>query len=180
MKYTLPFVCAALTGTSAFAQQSHSQPIQELSEEAADHPVSEVFFAFDSAELAPLWSQFELLPIVAWAKDHPSGKVVLDGNTDPIGAATYNIRLSARRAEAVRDKLLEMGVDSDQIVMALYGEYGLQRSTYALDRRVTLWTTHEPLYAIVDSSLVRGKAVLWSKPVTYAELHPAASLVATR
>jgi len=37
-----------------------------------------------------------------------------------------------------------------------------------------------PLYAIIDSSLVRGKAVLWTRPVTYAELHPTASTVATR
>jgi outer membrane protein OmpA-like peptidoglycan-associated protein len=180
MKYTIPFICAALTGTSAFAQQSLSQPISEGSEHLVSYPVSEVFFAFDSAELKPMWAELMLLPITAWAKEHPSGTIVLDGNTDPIGAATYNIRLSARRAESVRDKLIEMGVDGDRVVMALYGEYGLQRTTYALDRRVTIWTTYDPLYAIIDSSLVRGKAVLWSKPVTYAELHPSASQVATR
>jgi hypothetical protein len=80
----------------------------------------------------------------------------------------------------VRDKLIAMGVDEDRLVIAIYGESGLRRTTHDLDRRVTLWTTHDPLHAIVDHTLVRGKAVLWSEPVTYAELHPAADQVATR
>jgi len=178
MKYTIPFVCAALTGTSVFAQQSLSQPISERSEYLADNPVGEVFFAFDSARLPS--DSLDLEPIVEWAKHHPSGMVVLDGNTDSVGPATYNIRLAARRAESVRDKLIALGVGGDRIVLALYGEYGLRRTTDDLDRRVTIWTTHDPIYAIVESSLVRGMAVLWSKPVTYAELHPAATSVATR
>ena len=110
--------------------------------------------------------------LLKWAEEHPSGSIVLDGNADSIGAATYNVRLSARRAESVRDRLIQLGVDEDRIVVAIYGEDGLRRTENALDRRVTIWTTHDPIYAIVDSTLVRGKAVLWSRPVTYAELHP--------
>jgi len=180
MKYTIPFICAALTGTSAVAQQSLSQPITERSEDLVSNPVAEVFFAFDSARLPPLLPDLGLLTVVTWSHEHPTGTIVLDGNTDPIGTATYNIRLAARRAESVRDKLISMGVEPEQVVIAIYGEYGLQRTTYELDRRVTVWTTHDPLYAIIDSSLVRGKAVLWTRPVTYAELHPTASTVATR
>jgi hypothetical protein len=178
MKYTIPFICAALTGTSVFAQESLSEPITERSEHLVDYPVGEVFFDFDSSRVP---GTVDLGAILSWSREHPQGKIVLDGNTDPVGPATYNIRLAARRAEAVRDKLLAMGVDGDRVVIAIYGEYGLRRTTHALDRRVTIWTTHSPLHAIVDTSLVRGKAVLWSKPVTYAELHPQASdAVATR
>jgi outer membrane protein OmpA-like peptidoglycan-associated protein len=178
MKHTIPFVFAALTGTTAFAQQSISQPITERSSELVTSPVGEVFFAFDSAQLPGAMP--ELAPIVTWAKEHPSGTIVLDGSADSIGPAPYNIRLSARRAEGVRDTLVAMGVDDDRIVMAIYGEDALRRTNDALDRRVTIWTTHDPLYAIVDHSLVRGKAVLWTRPVTYAELHPSRSEVAIR
>ena len=83
------------------------------------------------------------------------------------------VRLSVRRAESVRSELVAMGVDADRIVLAIYGEDALKRTTHALDRRVTVWTTQDPLHAIVDHSLVRGTAVLWGEPVTYAELHPA-------
>jgi len=178
MKLTIPFLCAALAGTSAFAQQSLSQPISEGSEARAGNPVGEVFFGFDSATVPD--AALQLTPIVKWAREHRHGLVVLDGNTDGTGAATYNIRLSARRAEAVRDKLIGMGVNADRIVLAIYGEDGLRRTTDALDRRVTVWTTEEPLHAIVDTTLVRGKAVLWTRPVTYAELHPLPEAVATR
>jgi outer membrane protein OmpA-like peptidoglycan-associated protein len=172
MKFTIPFVCAALTGTSAFAQESLSQPVteSERSEHLASHPVNEVFFSFDSARLPSPMA--DLTPIVAWAEQHPTGTIVLDGSADSIGPAPYNVRLSARRAESVRSKLVAMGVDADRIVLALYGEDSLRRTSNALDRRVTIWTTQDPLHAIVDHSLVRATAVLWGEPVTYAELYP--------
>jgi outer membrane protein OmpA-like peptidoglycan-associated protein len=176
MKSTLAFVCAALTGSSAIAQASHSQPITEQSEPSS--PVSEVFFAFDSARLPG--DMPDLSRIVEWAELHPGGTIVLDGNACATGPATYNVRLSARRAESVRDRLVAMGVDADRIVLAFYGEQGLRRARRPLDRRVTIWTTQDPLYAIVDASLVRGVAVLWNRPVSLAELHPAVPEVATR
>lgn len=178
MKHVIPFFCAALVGTSAFAQQSLSEPISKGSEDRAVNPVGEVFFGFNSAAVPD--AALQLTPIVEWAQHHPRGSIVLDGSTDSTGPAAYNVRLSARRAEAVRDKLIGMGVDGDRIVMAVYGEDALRRTTDALDRRVTVWTTYEPLHAIVDTTLVRGKAVLWTRPVTYAELHPARETVATR
>lgn len=169
MKSTIPFVCAALVGTAVSAQPSFSQPTR--SGTSSDTPVSEVFFEFNSASM-PATLGVDLLPIAAWAKANPSGKIVLDGNADSVGAAAYNIRLSARRAETVRDELVALGVDSERLVIAVYGEDGLRRTTAALDRRVTIWTTYEPLHAIVDHTFVRGKAVLWETPVTYAEINP--------
>jgi outer membrane protein OmpA-like peptidoglycan-associated protein len=176
MRSTIPFVCVALVGTSASAQRSFSQPIEP--EQVTSSPVGEVFFAFDSAELPG--DLPDLAPIVAWAEAHPSGRIVLDGNACSRGPAPYNIRLSARRAEHVRDQLVARGVDEARIVLAIYGEDGLRRTTRALDRRVTIWTTHDPLHAIIDQTFARGKAVLWSNPVSYAELHPTEPEVATR
>jgi outer membrane protein OmpA-like peptidoglycan-associated protein len=176
MRSTIPFVFVALVGTSASAQRSFSQPIAP--EQIASSPVGEVFFAFDSAE--PPGDLPELAPIVAWAEAHPSGRIVLDGNACSRGPAPYNVRLSARRAEAVRDQLVALGVEDARIVLAVYGEDGQRRATRALDRRVTIWTTQDPLHAIVDHTLERGTAVLWSRPVSYAELHPSETEVATR
>ena len=179
MKYPIPFVFAALTGTAAFAQQSHSEPFPAPSDESETSPVSEVFFGFDSSTPS---STPELGAIFRWAYEHPTGSIVLDGSADSTGPAAYNVRLSARRAERVRDQLVAMGVDEDRIVVAIYGEAALRRTAPALDRRVTIWTTHDPLYAIIDQALVRGTAVLWNRPVTYAAINPTATLdqIATR
>jgi outer membrane protein OmpA-like peptidoglycan-associated protein len=176
MKSTIPFVCAALVGTSLITQPSNAErgAIRDPHTTQARH----VYFGFDSSALPAELP--DLAPLATWAEEHPGGTIVLDGVTDSIGAADYNVGLAIRRAEAVRGKLVELGVDADRIVLAIYGEAAPRRETAALDRRVTAWTTDAPLAAIVDLSLLQGTAVLWSKPVSYAELHPMPPEVASR
>lgn len=47
----------------------------------------------------------------------------LQGHTDSTGNAKYNEKLSLKRAQAVVNKLIEMGVDKDKIYAVGYGEY---------------------------------------------------------
>jgi len=54
--------------------------------------------------------------IVATMMANPDVKVVLKGNTDSIGTKLYNLKLSDRRAKAVRDYLVKHGVSPDRIV----------------------------------------------------------------
>jgi outer membrane protein OmpA-like peptidoglycan-associated protein len=48
--------------------------------------------------------------------------ILVGGHTDSIGSYEYNIRLSERRANAVRDYLAGMGIGTDKITTAGYGE----------------------------------------------------------
>ncbi|MDM1545987.1 OmpA family protein [Ignatzschineria indica] len=73
---------------------------------------ADTFFAFDKAELRPQGR--ELLDKVAAelvknANDVKS--IVLTGHTDAIGSEQYNLGLSQRRADAVRNYLVEKGVN---------------------------------------------------------------------
>jgi hypothetical protein len=136
---------------------------------ADNKPTSEVFFAFDSARLESGTAD-SLKPIADFAKANPGMKIVLDGHTDPIGASTYNIGLSTRRAESVKDRLALMGVANNQIVIGVYGEDGLKRASYADDRRVSVWMTAKPIREVVDETLDRGTAVIWTKPVSETAL----------
>jgi hypothetical protein len=77
--------------------------------------------------------------------------------------------LTVRRAESVRGFLKENGFDPNRVVMAMYGEDGPRRETFALDRRVSLTITGEPLYSIIDTSK-NATAVVWEEPVTLAEI----------
>lgn len=66
-------------------------------------------FDFDSSELRP--ENRELLSRIAGVLLASYGyKVVVYGHTDDQGSAAYNQSLSARRARAVRDYLVEAGV----------------------------------------------------------------------
>jgi peptidoglycan-associated lipoprotein len=48
-------------------------------------------------------------------------KVVIEGHCDQIGSAAYNLALSQRRAEAVKEKMLELGVAAENVKTLGYG-----------------------------------------------------------
>lgn len=54
--------------------------------------------------------------------DHSSVKVRLEGNCDERGSAEYNLALGQRRADGVKEFLLNNGVKASQIETVSYGE----------------------------------------------------------
>ena len=137
---------------------------------AGSGSIGELNFRFDSAALMANAPQ-ALDKVVAYASANPSAKIVLDAHTDPIGASDYNVKLAIRRAESVRAQLKEMGLAEDRIVFAIYGEDGARRASYAGDRRVTIWSTREPLATVIDQTFARrGEAVTWQQPQTVAQI----------
>jgi outer membrane protein OmpA-like peptidoglycan-associated protein len=54
-------------------------------------------------------------------KDHPDLRFEIDGHTDSDGNAEANLKLSERRAAAVRDKLIEMGIDGSRLTTKGFG-----------------------------------------------------------
>ncbi|HET7502419.1 MAG TPA: OmpA family protein [Kofleriaceae bacterium] len=50
------------------------------------------------------------------------GKVLIEGHTDNVGDARFNQRLSQERAEAVREALIQRGVDGDRLTTRGFGE----------------------------------------------------------
>lgn len=73
-----------------------------------------VLFGFDKWALDDR-AQTSLLPLVKQLQDDPELTVELEGYTDTVGPQPYNIRLSQRRAEAVRRFLVEKGVELPRI-----------------------------------------------------------------
>ena len=53
-----------------------------------------------------------------WLKDHPNVRVRLSGYADPRGDIVYNLALSHRRAEKVKQELVRMGVGENRIEFA--------------------------------------------------------------
>ena len=67
--------------------------------------------------------------------------VQLDGFADERGATDYNLALSQKRVEFVRDQLVAAGIHPSRIQVAAHGETPAQDATpdsYALERRVAL------------------------------------------
>ncbi len=81
-----------------------------------------VLFDFDKAILTDK-DQAELKKAVAFVKKYPGAKIKLDGYTDSIGTDAYNLKLSQRRANVVKDYLMkEAGVSASNITATGHGE----------------------------------------------------------
>jgi len=48
--------------------------------------------------------------------------MLIEGHTDSMGGRYFNSKLGTRRAEAVRDYLLEAGIDKNRVQTVSYGE----------------------------------------------------------
>jgi outer membrane protein OmpA-like peptidoglycan-associated protein len=80
-----------------------------------------VHFDFDKANI-----RSDSVPILREAantlKENPSVHVVVEGHTDSKGTEAYNQRLSLRRAEAVKDYLVKLGVSASRLTVRGKGE----------------------------------------------------------
>lgn len=80
-----------------------------------------VNFETDSATLTSR-SHAVLDRVAADLKNYPRLEIELQGHTDGKGSERYNLNLSQRRAESVREYLLGKGVSPSQVVARGYGE----------------------------------------------------------
>ena len=81
-----------------------------------------VMFAYDSAELTPA-AQQQLRTLTGKLNDPSVASIKVIGHTDSRGSDAYNQALSERRANAVRDVLVNQhGIDSSRVSSVGYGE----------------------------------------------------------
>jgi OOP family OmpA-OmpF porin len=105
-----------------------------------------VYFGFDSDVVLATAGRI-LDQSAAMLKRHPDVRVEIAGYADSRGPERYNMRLSERRAEAVRDHLVQAGVSADRLTVRGYGQAGsvatdLTASSLAENRRVELRITN--------------------------------------
>ena len=81
-----------------------------------------IYFDFDSAVLKP--EAQSLLQIKAqWLQDNPDViAVMIEGHCDERGTEAYNLALGARRADAVKQYMADLGLGSRSMTTQSYGE----------------------------------------------------------
>jgi outer membrane protein OmpA-like peptidoglycan-associated protein len=60
--------------------------------------------------------------LAAFLERYPDRRVTVEGFTDSTGSAEYNQALSERRAQSVRDALVQKGIDPARVDTQGYGE----------------------------------------------------------
>ena len=110
----------------------------EVRQLAAEINLRNITFATDSSAIQP--SQAEDLRVMGMLMrdliaDDPTELFLIEGHTDAIGAAGYNLLLSDRRAESVALAFSEyFGVPAENMVVQGYGERFLKIDTQQAER----------------------------------------------
>jgi outer membrane protein OmpA-like peptidoglycan-associated protein len=114
-------VCAVLDG--------HAVPVADglrIGEEAYFRPAcggelrSDLLFEFNSSRLKP--GALELLGEWARIIQADAAPYRIEGHTDWIGSERYNMSLSLRRAEAVRQALVMLGIPAERLAVQGFGK----------------------------------------------------------
>ena len=76
-----------------------------------------------------------------WLKANPQARIKIEGNCDERGTAEYNLALGQRRADAAKDFLEGLGINSKRMQTISYGferplQQGHDEAAWAKNRRV--------------------------------------------
>jgi len=81
----------------------------------------DIYFDYDEYEISAA-ARAVLEKISTWMLTNRAAKISIEGHCDERGTNEYNLALGDRRAKAVRDVLIALGVPLGRIEMISYGE----------------------------------------------------------
>ena len=90
-------------------------------EEVAKKYLTDAFFALDSIEIEEP-HRASLQKNAAFLKQRQSVRILIEGHADSRGTNEYNLALGERRADAVRDYMVSLGVAAERITIVSKGE----------------------------------------------------------
>jgi outer membrane protein OmpA-like peptidoglycan-associated protein len=105
--------------------------VQQIPLEPRQHIMEEVFevrFDFNKYNIK---SEYEpvIKKLVEAARESQNVRISVVGHTDTMGSQEYNFALGGRRAEAVRQRLIQYGIPASQIVAVSAGKTDLKVQT---------------------------------------------------
>ena len=95
-----------------------SRPLEEINREA---PLEAVFFRYDSSELDTT-ARNAIQANADILVRNSQWVIAIEGHCDSRGTPEYNLALGERRAYAVRDHLVSLGISPDRVQTISYGE----------------------------------------------------------
>ncbi len=89
--------------------------------ESRENMFSDILFDYDKYNVNESYKQ-TLQSVSSWMSKNTTARLSIEGHCDERGTNEYNLALGDRRAKAVKDYLLSLGVASGRIDVISYGE----------------------------------------------------------
>ena len=115
------------SGTMLAKADSSGSAARQLDEIRAEQAASaaaglrDVFFAYDSWTISEEGRQ-SLSRDADWLKSNPAIGLKVEGHCDERGTSAYNLVLGEKRAKAVRNYLVELGISASRLSIVSYGK----------------------------------------------------------
>ena len=106
---------------SDLARPEPGKTWQEYTERSKNGYNDRVFFAYDRYDLDEE-AQATIRAWSEWLRAHRDASILVEGHADERGTREYNLGLGARRATAMRDRLIALGVNARRIRTISYGK----------------------------------------------------------
>ena len=121
---TTPKDTAKSTGSGSASSASESESTEAIAPGSQEDLIvnvgDRVFFNYNSAELDSD-AQELLQDQVAWIKQHDVS-ITIEGHCDERGTREYNLALGEKRAQAVKNYLVLMGVSTSKVSTISFGK----------------------------------------------------------
>jgi peptidoglycan-associated lipoprotein len=148
---------ALVLGALAIAGCAKQQPDQTAAMANAAAPGSQqdfivnvgdrVFFETDSSELTPQ-ARATLDKQAQWLNQYNRYAFTIEGHADERGTREYNIALSARRAQTVREYLVSRGVVAQRMHTIAYGK----ERPVAVCNDISCWSQNRRAVTVLNAS----------------------------
>jgi len=109
----------AKADSGAVARQLAEIRAEQVASVAAG--LRDVFFAYDSFSITDD-GRHALAGDAEWARSNPNAQLKIEGHCDERGTSAYNLVLGEKRAKAVRNYLVELGVAPTYLSVVSYGK----------------------------------------------------------
>lgn len=109
-----------ITVAAAAAPPPAPRPTSTLEEMFAAN-VKDAFFDYDKADIRAD-ARDALARSAEFLRGYPQVKVVVEGHCDERGSTEYNIALGERRAQAVRNFMISLGITADRLDTTSFGK----------------------------------------------------------
>jgi peptidoglycan-associated lipoprotein len=108
--------------------ESSERQVEEIRQEQAQEQaasaqagLNDVFFGYDSWTISEEGRQ-ALMQDAQWIKANGGAMVKIEGHCDERGTLAYNLVLGEKRAKAVRNYLVELGISANRLSVVSYGK----------------------------------------------------------